>query len=82
MEVQADETAKKLTSAATVIAASCSLLNLRARYVGGTGEHFSVQEYEGIQVVDSLDERPSILAGHHHRAPNMAGFDLCRRDGQ
>ena len=73
METQADETAKKLTSAATVIAAACSLLNLRARYVGGTGEHFSVQEYEGIQVVDSLDERllralRSMLGAYAERA--------------
>lgn len=57
IESQADETGKKLTSAATVITASCSILNQRARYVGATGEHFSVQEYEGIQVVDHLDER-------------------------
>jgi len=57
LETQADEIAKKLTSASTVIAAACSLLNLRARYVGAAGEHFSVQEYEGIQVVDNLDER-------------------------
>jgi len=57
LETQADEIAKKLTSASTVIAAACSLLNLRARYVGAAGEHFSVQEYEGIQVVDTLDER-------------------------
>src|SRR5207247_487336 len=33
------------------------LLNLRQRYVGWTGEHFSVQEYEGIQMIDQLDER-------------------------
>lgn len=56
-ESQTDETLKKLTSAATVIAASCAILNMRARYIGAAGEHFSVQEYEGIQVVDALDER-------------------------
>jgi hypothetical protein len=73
IDAQADEIAKKLTSAATVIAAACSLLNQRARYVGAAGEHFSVQEYEGIQVVDSLDERllraiKSVISAYAERA--------------
>jgi hypothetical protein len=53
----AEETARKLTSAASVLSTVCSLLNLRSRYFGATGEHFSVHEYDGIQVVDALDER-------------------------
>lgn len=84
IEAQADETVKKLTSAATVIAASCSLLNLRARYVGAAGEHFSVQEYEGIQVVDSLDERllrtlKAVVTAYAERArkkPESKAIDL------
>ncbi|HLY07730.1 MAG TPA: hypothetical protein VKW04_00365 [Planctomycetota bacterium] len=73
IEAQTEETLKKLTSAATVIAAACGVLNLRARYVGGAGEHFSVQEYEGIQVVDALDERllrslKTILSAYAERA--------------
>ena len=72
-ETQTDDTLKKITSAATTIAASCAVLNLRARYVGAAGEHFSVQEYEGIQVVDALDERllralKTILASYAERA--------------
>lgn len=72
-ETQTDETLKKLTSAAGTLAASCAMLNLRARYVGAAGEHFSVQEYEGIQVVDALDERllrslKTILAAYAERA--------------
>jgi hypothetical protein len=73
IESQTEETVKKLTSAATVIAATCSVLNLRARYVGAAGEHFSVQEYEGIQVVDALDERllralKTVLTAYSERA--------------
>ncbi len=73
IDAQTDEITRKVTSAATVIAAACSLLNLRARFVGAAGEHFSVQEYEGIQVVDALDERllrglRSLLSGYVERA--------------
>ena len=84
IESQADEVAKKLTSAATVIAAVCSLLNVRARYVGAAGEHFSVQEYEGIRVVDSLDERllralKAVLGAYAERArkkPELKALEL------
>jgi hypothetical protein len=51
------ETGRKLGSAGSVLAAACSVLNQRARYVGAAGEHFSVHEYDGIQVLDALDER-------------------------
>ena len=53
----ADESVKKLTSPASVLSAVCNLLSQRARFFGATGEHFSVNEYDGIQVIDSLDER-------------------------
>jgi len=67
-----DEVGRKITSAATVIAAACNLLNQRSRYFGATGEHFSVHEYEGIQVIDALDERMlrglrALLAGYIER---------------
>ena len=72
IDTQADEIGKKLTSPATVIAASCSMLNLRARYVGAAGEHFSIQDYDGLQLVDALDERllrslKAILAAYSER---------------
>ena len=57
IDTTGDEATKKLTSASSVLGAIAALLNLRQRYFGATGEHFSVHEYEGIQVIDQLDER-------------------------
>ena len=57
IDTAGDEVSKKLTSAQSVLGAVCGLLNHRQRYFGTTGEHFSVHEYEGIQVIDQLDER-------------------------
>jgi hypothetical protein len=57
IDTHGDEAARKFTSAQSVLAAVCGLLNLRQRYFGATGEHFSVHEYDGIQVIDQLDER-------------------------
>lgn len=57
IDAAAQESARKLTSAATSLGAVCSLLNHRAKYFGATGEHFSVHEYDGIHVIDALDER-------------------------
>ena len=84
IETQGDETSKKLTSAGAVIAASCSILNLRARYMGAAGEHFSVQEYEGLQIVDALDERllralKALLSSYVERArkkPDAKALEL------
>ena len=69
----ADESSKKLTSPSTVLSAVCNLLSQRARFFGATGEHFSVNEYDGIQVVDALDERQlrcirGLLQGYVERA--------------
>src|SRR6185295_4771854 len=83
-DAQADEIGKKLTSPATAIAASCSMLNLRARYVGAAGEHFSIQDYDGLQLVDALDERllrslKAILAAYAERArrkPDAKALEL------
>ena len=60
------------------------MLNLRARYVGATGEHFSVQDYDGLQVVDALDERllrslKALLTAYVERArrkPEAGAIDL------
>lgn len=57
IEAAAEEAARKVTTPASALSAVCHLLNQRARYFGATGEHFSVHEYEGILVVDALDER-------------------------
>ncbi len=57
IDAAAQEAARKMTSPASALSAVCSLLNQRAKYFGATGEHFSVHEYDGIQVIDALDER-------------------------
>jgi hypothetical protein len=57
IESAAQEATGGVTSAASALSAACEVLNLRMRYFAATGEHFSVQEYEGIQVLDALDER-------------------------
>lgn len=68
-----EEVSRKLASPGSVLGALCSVLNLRARFVGATGEHFSVHEYDGILVVDALDERllrgaRALLSGYVERA--------------
>lgn len=57
IDAAVQEAARKLTSTASMLGAVCALLNQRARYFGATGEHFSVHEYDGIQVIDALDEK-------------------------
>ena len=51
-----EELRRKVDSAAAVLAGACSLVNHRQRYFSLTGEHFAVNSYEGILVVDRLDE--------------------------
>jgi hypothetical protein len=75
IDTQGDEASRKFTSAQSVLAAVCSLLNLRQKYFGATGEHFSVHEYDGIQVIDQLDER--LL--RHVRAMLQAYADRARK---
>ncbi|MFN3486032.1 MAG: hypothetical protein ACK44W_11200 [Planctomycetota bacterium] len=67
-----DEASRKLSSPASALQAACSILNLRARDVGAAGEHFSVHEYQGIEIIDVLDERRLrglrvLLAGYVER---------------
>lgn len=68
-----EEAGRRLTSPGSVLSAVCGLLNLRARHFAAAGEHFSVHEYEGIQIVDTLDERlmrgvRAMLQGYVSRA--------------
>lgn len=69
----AAEITRKHPAPAALLGTVCTLLNLRQRYVGATGEHFSVNEYEGIQVIDALDEQllktvRAMLQGHAGRS--------------
>jgi hypothetical protein len=57
LDVSVEEAARKVSSPGAVLTAACALLSQRQRYFGATGEHFSVQEYDGIQIIDQLDER-------------------------
>lgn len=57
LQERAAEAAQRTSSPAGVLAAVADLLSLRSRYFGIAGEHLGVQEFEGIRVVDALDER-------------------------
>lgn len=48
--------AREVTEAREVLGAVCHLLNARQRYFGAAGEYFSVQDLDGMEVVDRLDE--------------------------
>jgi hypothetical protein len=47
----------RLATPADALAAAEVIFNLRSRYFGVTGEHFGLLEYDGIQIIDALDER-------------------------
>ncbi len=61
------------------LAALCQILNQRGRYSSITGEHFDRQEYDGVQVIDALDESltkavRALLKGFvdgHKRTPDL-----------
>lgn len=44
------------STAEEMLSAVCRILNVRSRYMGAVGEHYSVQDLEGLLVVDVLDE--------------------------
>ena len=44
-------------SATAALSIVCKLLSLRQAYLGSVGEHYSVQDLEGILVVDELDDK-------------------------
>lgn len=84
----ADEAARRISSPSTALGAVVHLLNQRSRYFGGTGEHFSVTEYDGILVIDTLDERllrcaRAMLSSYVERArkkPEAAVLELLARE--
>lgn len=57
LDSAADEVSKKTGSPAALLGAAALVLSQRQKYFGTVGEHFSVQEYDGIQIIDRLDER-------------------------
>lgn len=57
LDAAGDEASKKTGSAQTLLGAAATVLSQRQKYFGAVGEHFSVQEYDGIQIIDRLDER-------------------------
>ncbi|MBI4566495.1 MAG: hypothetical protein HY716_17590 [Planctomycetes bacterium] len=57
------ESGRRLQSPAAALTAATEILNLRSRYFGVTGEHFGIQDFDGIRVIDALDER--LLKGLH-----------------
>ncbi len=56
LSITLEELRRRVDSAAAVLAGVASLINHRQRYFGITGEHFSVNGYEGILIIDRLDE--------------------------
>lgn len=46
----------KAMSSGSILSSICKLLNARGRYFAIMGEHFSVQDYDGLMVIDALDE--------------------------
>ena len=81
------EVSRKHGTASSLLSSVCHLLNQRARYMGGLGEHFDVTEYDAIQVVDGLDERllrsvRRLLAGHvkkRKRKPKAAAVEFLKK---
>jgi len=51
-----DEARKRSASPTDALEAMCVLVNQRGRYSSVTAEHFDRQDYEGIQIIDALDE--------------------------
>ncbi len=84
LEREAAVLEEKATSAASVLTAVCGLMNSRGRYFAVTGEHFSVQDYDGLMVIDFLDEQVlkhayRILKNyveHENRRPNEIGISI------
>ena len=81
------EVARRHGTASSLLSSVCHLLNQRARYMGGMGEHFDVTEYDAIQVVDALDERlmravHEILSKHvkkRKRKPKAGAVELLSK---
>ena len=57
LDAAGEEASRKTGSAHTLLSGAAMVLSQRQKYFGAVGEHFSVQEYDGIQIIDRLDER-------------------------
>lgn len=57
LDARRDEFKKNIINHRDLLKALCNLMNLRQRYFGQAGEHFSVQDLTGITLVDTLDDR-------------------------
>jgi hypothetical protein len=51
------ERRERLATPADAITATEEIFNLRRRYFGVAGEHFGLLEFEGLLLIDALDER-------------------------
>lgn len=75
---------RRAVSAAETLESVCSLMNVRGRYSGVTAEHFDRQDYEGIRIIDALDERLArsirdVLKGFvdgYKRTPDLKALQL------
>lgn len=56
LDQESMELSTRLTTPGSVLSAICKLLNHRGRYFAQAGEHFSVQDYDGLIMIDTLDE--------------------------
>lgn len=78
------ECRKRAQAPADAIDALCTLLNLRGRYSSITAEHFDRQDYEGVQIIDALDEALAMTArallkgfvDRHKRTPDLKALRL------
>ena len=57
IENAASEFVSEVDTPKHLLSAVCNLVNLRQRYFALAGEHFSVQDFIGITIVDTLDEK-------------------------
>lgn len=57
IDALAESLLRRSATSREAIAAACELMNGRQRYFGKAGEYFSVQDVDGIDIVDTLDER-------------------------
>jgi len=84
LERCATEEAARADRPPAALEAVCRVLSQRQRYMGAMGEHFSVQDLEGILVVDYLDERLlravlQVLQAYRERAGGGASPETAGR---
>lgn len=57
LDAALEEAQKRFLTPTDALEAMCVLVNQRGRYSHVTAEHFDRQDFEGIQIIDALDER-------------------------